>query len=244
MSTQRRVRVWPAVLIILGVEAAGLTAVTLISYLTEDTSGALRWVLPAVVAFGFAMIKVGVDLGKAEPPSRRRPGDPRQPSRRGRSLAVVMIVVLLLAGSGILVGLGARAGFEWVTGNQQGVQRLAERAESRESGLGLEVTEVVVSRDFTRVAVAVINDTENTVVLPLFHNCLLISADTTLQASTLPSRGRWSDTVPVGTRTNGVIVFEGPLPAGTEKAKLSFATVFRHGFDGPDSISITLPLRE
>jgi hypothetical protein len=243
MSTQRRVRVWPAVLIVLGVEAAGLTAVALISYLTEDTSGALRWVLPAVIAFGFAMIKVGVDLGKAAPAHQRRPG-PRPTSPHGRSVAVVMIVLVLLAGTGILVGLGARAGFEWVTGTQAGEQRLAEPARGGESGLDLEVTEVVVSRDFTRVAVAVTNGTDNTVVLPLFHNCLLTSGDTTVQASTLPSRGRWSDTVPVGTRTSGMIIFEGPLPVGADSAKLSFATVFRHGFDGPESASVTLSLHD
>ncbi|WP_152365119.1 hypothetical protein [Microlunatus speluncae] len=242
MSTQRRVRVWPAVLIVLGVEAAGLTAVTLISYLTEDTSGALRWVLPAVVAFGFAMIKVGVDLSRAEPAHRR--ADPRPGSRPGRSIGVVMIVLLLLAGSGILVGLGARAGYGWLTGKQDAVPRLAEPAENSESGLGLEVTEVLVSRDFTRVAIAVINNTENTVVLPLYQNCLLTAADTTLEASTLPTRGRWSETVPVATRTSGTIVFDGPLPAGAERAELSFGTVFRHGFDGPDTIAITLPLRE
>lgn len=243
MTTQRRVRVWPAVLIVLAIEAAGLTAVTVISYLTENTAGLLRWVLPAVVAFGFAMIKVLVDLAKAEPP-RRRPADPRSNHRRGRSVGVVMIILVLLAGSGILVGVGARTAYGWLTGKQDGVQRLAEPAQNSESGLGLEVSEVIVSADFTRVTVAVTNDTENTVVLPLFHNCLLTTADTTLQASTLPTRGRWSDTVPVGTRTRGVIVFDGPLPEGVDEAQLSFATVYRHGFDGPDSMSITLPLQE
>ncbi len=244
MSTQRRVRVWPAVLIVLGVEAAGLAAVAVISYLTEDTSGALRWVLPAVVAFGFAMIKVGVDLGKTQPAHPRQQPGPRPAGPPGRSVAVVMIVLVLLAGTGILVGLGARAGFEWVTGTQTGDQRLVEPAQGGDSGLELEVTEVVVSRDFTRVAVAVRNDTDNTVVLPLFHNCLLTSGDTTLQASTLPSRGRWSETVPSDTRTTGVIIFEGPLPTGADTAKLSFATVFRHGFDGPESASVTLSLHD
>ncbi|WP_281385332.1 hypothetical protein [Microlunatus parietis] len=39
-----------------------------------------------------------------------------------------------------------------------------------------------------------------------------------------------------------MIVFTSPLPAGADEAELSFGTVFRHGFDGPESVSIKLPL--
>lgn len=234
----RRVAVWPAVLIALGVEAAGLTAVAVAGYLTESDSGVLRWVLPAVVAFGFAMIKLGIDLNRPENPPR----DARRPVRRGRTATVAIMVLVLLAGTGVVAGLGIRAGFQLLTATQDGVDRLAEPVAVNRSGLRFEAREVVVTRDFTRVRLAVTNRTDNTVDLPLYRNCLLTADGTTAEASSLPLRSRWNETVPVGVTVTGVIVFTAPLPADATEAKLSFGTVFRHGFDGPESVSIKLPL--
>lgn len=239
MADGRRVAVWPAVLIALGVEAAGLAAVAVASFLTEADTGLLRWVLPAVVAFGFAMIKVGIDLNRPEPP---RPRGARPPVRRGRSVGVAVLVLVLLAGTGVAVGLGIRTGFQWLTATQDGVDRLAEPVAVNRSGLRFEIREVIVTRDFTRVRLAVTNRTDNTVDLPLYRNCLMTAGDTTAEASSLPLRSRWSETVPVGVTVTGVIVFTAPLPPGADEAALSFGTVFRHGFDGPESVSLTLPL--
>lgn len=152
------------------------------------------------------------------------------------------MVLVLLAGTGVAVGLGLRSGFQLLTATQDGVDRLAEPVEVDRSGLRFEVREVVVSRDFTRVRLAVANHTGNTVDLPLYRNCLLTADDTTAEASSLPLRSRWSETVPVGVTVTGVIIFTAPLPADATEARLSFGTVFRHGFDGPESVSIRLPL--
>ncbi|GAB3762284.1 hypothetical protein [Microlunatus parietis] len=172
MAGGRRVVVWPAVLIALGVEAAGLTAVTLASYLTESDTGLLRWVLPAVVAFGFAMIKIGIDLNRPEIP----PPHGARPVRRGRTVGVAVLVLVLLAGTGVVVGLGLRTGFQLLTATQDGVNRLDEPVAVNRSGLRFQVREVVVTRDFTRVRLAVTNRTDNTVDLPLYRNCLLTAA--------------------------------------------------------------------
>ena len=93
---------------------------------------------------------------------------------------------------------------------------------------------VVLAVHFTRVGVAVRNQTGTAVSLPLYGYCVFAGSDgTTLQAD--PFRSRWSDTLAPGILQRGVIVFSGHLPAPVLQAALSFTQIF-----GPGGGSITV----
>jgi len=93
---------------------------------------------------------------------------------------------------------------------------------------------VVPAVHFTRVGVAVRNQTGTAVSLPLYGYCVFAGSDgTTLQAD--PFRSRWSDTLAPGILQRGVIVFSGHLPAPVLQAALSFTQIF-----GPGGGSITV----
>lgn len=225
----------------LGVVAGviGLVANTVAAFVTT-WSGTLAWLaVPAAsvgvaVAGAFATAHVETQF----PPGR--PGDrpPAPPARGGMSLPVGIIAVVLVLGLGGLgVAFGVKYAVGWVTGNEEGVDRLAAVAQSENSGLRLSVGRYDETRHFTRLTVTATNGVRHSLTLPLFRNCSLRGGDgTTIVADAF--RSDWADSVPPGATQRGIITFQGHLPDGVNLASLSFSTVFGQGFDGPDSITV------
>lgn len=181
------------------------------------------------------------------PGSRGAPGPHRttaptgivQPRRRGVSVLVGVLVVVLVVGVvgvGVTYAVATVSGF--VTGNQVGVDRLANGPVAVDSsGVVTTVERVEHTADFTRVELTVRNGLGNTITLPLYGNTTLSAEDgTTLDADAF--RSSWSDTIPPGQLRRGTIVFNGHLPDAGTTATLSFATVFEQGFTGPQSIAV------
>ena len=162
-----------------------------------------------------------------------------QPRRRGVSVLVGVLVVVLVVGVvgvGVTYAVATVSGF--VTGNQVGVDRLANGPVAVDSsGVVTTVERVEHTADFTRVELTVRNGLGNTITLPLYGNTTLSAEDgTTLDADAF--RSSWSDTIPPGQLRRGTIVFNGHLPDAGTTATLSFATVFEQGFTGPQSIAV------
>ncbi|MPZ00297.1 MAG: hypothetical protein GEU97_20395 [Actinophytocola sp.] len=147
----------------------------------------------------------------------------------------VLVLVLGLGGLGVTFGVKYAVG--WVTGNEEGVDRLAAVAQSQNSGLRLSVEGFEETRHFTRLTVTATNGVSHSLSLPLFRNCALRDErGSTIMADAF--RSDWADSIPPGTTQRGIIVFPGHLPGGVKTAALSFATVFGQGFEGPDSITL------
>lgn len=161
------------------------------------------------------------------------------PRRPGVSVLVAVLAVVLVigvVGVGVTYAVATVSGF--ITGNQVGVDRLANGPVAVDSsGVVTTVERVEHTADFTRVELTVRNGLGNTITLPLYGNTTLSAEDgTTLDADSF--RSSWSDTIPPGQLRRGTIVFGGHLPETGTIATLSFATVFEQGFTGPQSIAV------
>jgi hypothetical protein len=245
----RGVRLGRVLLIAAVIEAIGLVANASTSFLTDKASGALRWILPPVIAIVAAMGKAAVDVSSSEPAQQSAPipagpamgrapvpypsappatyGAPRPPVRRRRTPAIIAVLVLLAlcGGGGFAVTGGVRFLVGWATGNESGTDRLAQQASGQGSGVTLTVRHVVYTSHYTRVDVLVQNGSQDSVSLPLFGNCVLTGSEgTTLQAD--PDRSRWATTIPPGASQSGTLVFGGTLPDSAQSASLSFSHVF------------------
>jgi hypothetical protein len=166
--------------------------------------------------------------------------DGTSPPRRSRGrtpLPVVLVVLWAFAAGAWFVTIGVRTAVGYVTGNEPGEEHLLRAVANTEQGLTLRVVSVKLTDHFTRVEVASRNGTGNTITLPLFKNCVFQGRDgTTLEAESFKSR--WNDYLAPGSFQRGTITFNGHLPRSVRRATLSFATVFKQGFDGPDSIQV------
>jgi hypothetical protein len=248
-------QLWKLLLIAAVIESVGLIANAVTSLATDKASGALRWVLPPVIAIVAAMVKVIVDAvskrpaagGSASPgagagvPPVVRPETGK--GRRGRvTWAVLAIVVILVAcgGGGFAVTAGVRYAVLWATGNETGDDRLVQPVSGRAAGLTLTVERVEYTAHFTRVELLVRSTRSSAAALPLGGNCLFTGADgTTLRAD--PFRSDWSETVPPGGTQRGTVTFGGTLPDGVERASVAFGQVFGPG--GGSILVRAIPLR-
>jgi hypothetical protein len=209
------------------VQAIGLAATALTTYLVGVTSGVVRWAVAPSVALLVAMATALVEASTSEAPepTTRRP--------RGTPAVAALLVVLLVVGvGGFVLSAGVRYGVGYVTGKESGPDRLKQPAPIRQRGaLSLAVEHVWQTPHFTRVALAVRNDGSQTVDLPVFGYCVLSSKNgTTLAADAF--RSQWSTTVPPGSFQRGVVTFVGHLPSSATKASLSFTQVFGPGGRG------------
>lgn len=241
----RRVRLWQVLAIAITVELVGLLATTLTTFLADRAAGAAAWLATPIAAVVAGSAKVLTDaLGKQDdeeqppaappPPVPGQPYPPYQPywtpppsRRRGTPVWTAVLVVFVLVGAG---GYAAAAGVRYVagymSGNEPGTDVLARPASQSAAGVTLTVNEVLRTRHFTRVEIAVRNTGTESVSLPLFGNCTLVGADgTVLEADSF--RSDWSDTIPPGGAQRGTVTFEGRLPPNVTGATLSFSHVFR-----------------
>lgn len=210
------------------------------SFLTTWT-GIGSWLVVPVVGVVVAMIAALIQAyGSApedehpRPPARGYPPYPVPPSRRTPLWRALLIAFLVIGVGGAAATEGIRYAVGYFTGNEPGTSRLAEPATASTGGLTLTVESVTYTAHFTQVGVAARNQTETSLSLPLFDNCVFTGSEgTTLQAD--PFRSRWSDTLAPGSLQRGVIIFSGHLPAPVLEASLSFSNIF-----GPGGGSITV----
>lgn len=218
----------------------GLLANAVAAFFTTWTA-TLAWLAVPVAGVGvsiigaFATAQVETRFERGQPGG----GPPRRPPRsRGMSLPVAISLVVLVIGlGGLAASFGVKYAVGWLSGNEQGVDRLAKVARDERSGLSLSVQGFEETRHFTRLTVTATNGVPHSVSLPLFGNCSLRGEDgTTIAADSF--RSDWADSVPPGAKQRGTITFPGHLPDGVRVASLSFSTVFGQGFEGPDSITV------
>lgn len=126
----------------------------------------------------------------------------------------------------------------YVTGNEDGVERLIGPAEVTASGLRMTVTSVKQTPHFTRVELVVQSSISHSLEVMLHGgNCLLSSPDgTTIEAD--DGRSRWSSGIPPGATRRGTVTFQEHLPNTQTTASLSFNHIFGSGFEGPRSITV------
>jgi hypothetical protein len=266
----RGVQLGKILLIAAAIESVGLLANAAASLVTDKASGALRWILPLTVALLAAMVKAVIDAFSKQPApadgSMRGPGEPLpgaatyppgpypvgptprttpavrpKPGRAARSALIAILVVLVACGGGgFVVTAGVRYAVSWVTGREDGTDRLVEPVSGRAGALGVTVERVVYTAHFTRVDLVVRNEGSAAASLPLFGNCVFAGSDgTTLEADAF--RSQWSETVPPGGTQRGTVTFGGKLPDGVVRASLSFSHVFGPG--GGAIIVRTITLR-
>ena len=252
---QRRIDVGKTLLI--GIVGSVIPLVgNVVGSFVADWSGGVGWLAVPVTAVGFGVVgafataHIEGDSQRSSPSGMPAGADAGMPAsasgtpvrRRRRAMALpvgLLVTVLVLAGGGLAVAVGARYVVGWITGGQEGVDRLVSAKTVKDKDVTLTVSQVIHTSDFTRVTVTASNDRPNSITLPLFQNCTLRGADgTTLQADSF--RSDWSETLAPGTHgQRGVVVFPGHLPSSLASASLSFATVFEAGFGGPKSLTVS-----
>lgn len=212
------------------------------SFLTVWTGGR-SWLAVPVVAVVVAMVTALVqaygsaaaagpeprppDTGpwRDDAPSYRRYGV--EGERRGLPVpAVLLIAVLVLGVGGWAATQGVRYAVGYVTGNEPGTERLRGGPVSATAGgLTLTVESVSQTAHFTRVRIEAKNDTDSSMTLPLFKNCVFRGGDgTTLEADAFKSR--WTEDLGPGGLQRGTVTFKGHIPDSVRRAELSFSHIF------------------
>lgn len=155
-------------------------------------------------------------------------------------MAAGLLVLLVFCGGGGLAAMyGVGYGYGWVTGNENGEDWLVNRASAVSGPLRMTVSEVLVTRHFTKVTVTLEHSADRSIGLPLYRNCRLISAADGRTMQPDNRRSEWSTDVAPGVPQRGVITFNGTPPEG--QATLSFARIF--GTRPLDPIAARIQLR-
>lgn len=189
------------------------------------------------------VLAAGVDVLKQKSASEASPtGRPQAPAARHQPTmmpaAALLIGVLVMGGGGLAAMTGVRFISGYITGNEDGVERLLETAEVTAKGLRMTVTSVKQTTHFTRVELVAESSISHSLEVRLHGgNCLISSADgTAIEADA--GRSRWSSGIAPGTTRRGTITFQEHLPNTQTTASLSFNHIFGFGFEGPDSITV------
>ena len=239
-STERQIG--KVVLIAIAVETVVVLATVVGNFLAKSAPAAWQVVLVPAVGVLVAGLKAGVDAvasrreqarttaaspgyggglyGRPPPPPTRRPGS---------VVAVLAVLLLVCGGGGLALTAGIQYGYGWVTGNEDGPVVYRGTTSGKARAVTVTVTQVMITRHFTRAGITVRNTGDVTVTLPLYENCQLVDASgRSLQADSF--RSQWSNNVAPGGTQTGVINFTGEAGAGP--ATLSFGTVFGPGGGG------------
>jgi|SRR4051812_43502696 len=212
-----------------------------------DSNDLGRWLLAPAVGVAASALTVAMGGGDPKPEptiiERAIAGQTEQRSRRLRlgSMSVagaLALTTVVVGGGGVaLTGL-ARYATAWVTGNEDGPDRLVAPKTRQRHGIRLTVTHIEQTPHFTRVTVQVENESTSAVTLPLDDgNCELIAGDGTATEAQ-PFRSKWNESVAPGSAKTGVVVFGGHLPASANRARISFDHLFAATPDAPESIVI------
>lgn len=217
-----------------------------VGMVVSDWTGWVGWLaVPAVsasVAVLGAIASSYLEQRLVDPVTHQPIPDPAHPvpGTGFSGWSVRFVLIALVVGGGILglvLTVGIRYVTGWVTGDEPGVDRLAETVTVDDRGLSVSVTAFEETRHYTRVLVQVSNGVGNPITVPLFENVSLVGGDgTPLKVDHW--RSDWNQSINPGVRHKGALVFGGHLPDGVPRATLEFHTIFEQGFDGPDSITV------
>jgi hypothetical protein len=240
-------RIGKVVLIALAVETVIVVVTVLVNFLTRSAPTAWQVFLVPAAGVLIAGVKAGLDAIASDTDRSSTPDPPTVgyadhgggmygprpvavPRKRHVPVVAVLAVLLLVCGGGgLAVTAAVHYVYGWVTGNETGRVVFQGQASGKASALTVTVTQVMITRHFTRLDVTVQNAGSETVTLPLYRNSQLVGADgRTLEADSF--RSQWSESVPPGVRQSGKINLTGRAPPG--KSVLSFATVFGPGGGG------------
>jgi hypothetical protein len=236
-----RVRMGRVILLAAVVSVLGWSVTSGVTFFAGRAVALPAWLLgpAAAVAAGVVQASFQAVTGPGQEtiedrPTATRPG--------GASATVAIVTVLLLVGvGGYAATIGIRFGVGWLTGNedQVGQERLASSPPpSGASGrVAATVTSIVNTTHFTRVALTVNNQEDESATLSLFHNCVLTGGSVTLQPD--PFKSDWPQDVPPHSTQQGHVIFSGHLPDAATTAQFSFLHVFVFGrFGVNDSLVI------
>jgi hypothetical protein len=144
------------------------------------------------------------------------------------SLVAVVIGVLLSVVAvnprwAAMVSQRLRSLESWITGNERGLDILADKRSGRAGALTLTVDQILLTPHFTRVVVTVSNDGFVPVELPGAGRWRLLAQDgSVLHGSAL--RSLWPDAVPAHWSVAGIVTFD-RLPEGTGGISLGLGGV-------------------
>lgn len=170
---------------------------------------------------------------------RQRFGAPFFPGDVLWSLVAVVIGVLLSVVAvnprwAAMISQRLRGLEAWITGNERGMDILADTRSGRAGALTLTVDQILLTPHFTRVVVTVTNNGLAPVDLPGAGRWRLMTRDgTVLQGSAL--RSLWPDSVQAHWSVAGIMTFD-RLPEGTDGISLGLG-----GVADADYGSLTLP---
>ncbi|WP_202869300.1 hypothetical protein, partial [Kribbella antibiotica] len=192
--------------------AVGLVINLIATFLADGPGGMLRWLIAPTVALLGAMTFAVFD---AVSPTER------QSSRL--DVSVIVAIGAVLAGVGIggfAITAGAEYAAGYLSGNEQGEDRLIKPVGKTTTGLAVTIDNVTNTSHFTRVRLTITNNGKDTVSLPLDGNATFTSAEgNSIRADS--SRSDWPEKFAVGQVVKGTIVFKGHLPQGQKAATLT-----------------------
>lgn len=238
-------RLGTALLFATGINLVGLLGNTLTTFLTQLTP-TWTWFVTPVVALAVALVTETMGYyrkdGNLQPTGRQ--DHPHRPPVRRRPLAVTLLATLfLLGGGGWLVTAAVSNAVGYLSGNEDGVERLESQVVTEVQGVKVTVLGVQSTPHYTRVEIRVNNGTSSPIALHLFHNATLTAPNgTTFEAD--PFRSSWQPEIPPAGVRKGTINFESDLPQSASTVSLNFVHVSVMGFDGPRSITVPdIPLK-
>ncbi|NGY64327.1 hypothetical protein G7043_35975 [Lentzea sp. NEAU-D13] len=215
----------------------GTAVAVVVNFATTVPDNVLLWVAVGVLTLVLSVL-AAMSAGQAPPPPGTRQRT-RGPSK-GRAALIGFAVCLVIVA--VLVP-GARYAYGWVTGNETGVDRLAEPRSVTAGRLTMSVDRVEVTSHFTKVTMTVTNGYEMTVNLPVFGYSQLTSG--TLTAEGEPFRSKWNTDIPPDQSRTGTIAFSEPLEPAATSVTVTFTHVFGAGEPGaPNSLAVRdVPLK-
>lgn len=227
-----RIVAWAAVLEIVGI---AVTAVA--TFLLDAALRPVVWLVGPAAAVVAAVARALVETAGPAPVHTPRRGVP--------GVAALLVLLTVLGAGGVGAAWAVRWGVGYVTGTEEGVDRLGTgRAPSDSAGsVSMRVLEVRHTAHFTRVRVSVDNASQETATVNLFKTAVLSAPGWDALAAD-PFRSSWNEQVPGGAEgQTGWIVFPGHLPAGAVTASLAIGHVSVFGeFVRDTTLRIRLPL--
>jgi hypothetical protein len=215
----------------------GTAVAVAVNFATSVPDNVVLWAAVGLLTIVLSVL-AAMSAGQSPPPPGTRQRTPG-PSK-GRAALIGFAVCLVIVA--VLVP-GARYAYGWVTGNETGVNRLAEPRSVTAGRLTLSVDRVEVTSHFTKVTMTVTNGYERTVNLPVFGYSQLTSGTVTAEGE--PFRSKWNTDVPPDQSRTGTVVFGEPLEPSATSVTVTFTVVFGVGEPGgPNALAVKdVPLK-
>lgn len=198
------------------IEVVGLIANVIGTFAADQPGGALRWLIPTIIALIAAMVVAILDAAKELPPSTGLLG------RTVPAIAAIVAVLVIAGIGGFALTAGVRYTAGYVTGKEPGVDRLVRPVARTTADVTITVENVTYTSHFTRVAFTVNNAGSESLSLPTSGSALVGPDGAKLKAD--GSRSQWDGTIPAGALRGGTLTFKDHFPADVTAAALTLTT--------------------